>query len=759
MSYIKTNAKNICLEVLIFIGENTMIDSKNCTGCGACENICPRNAIKMVYSNRGFYVPQIDEELCNNCGKCSRVCPQIDFELKNLKRPKAFAISASDEERLKSSSGGFFPTLAKYILNKNGYVVGVAWNKDWEAQHIIIDNIDDLDKLRFSKYVQAKTGDVYKKIRDLLNNNNIVLFSGTPCQNAGLLKYLNKDYDNLLTVDVLCHGVPSPKIWQEYLSQNFNKSEITGVNFRAKDNGWKYDSDAKCDTTYIEINHKRQEMKEFNYAFLKNILLNEPCLECKYRKTPRTGDFTCGDFWKYWKYDKKLCDGKGLSIVLCNNKKAEKYMNLIYKEFKIYKKINIRKPKHVELELPSKRTAKREIFFNNYKKGLSTSKLLDAVSNVHYDVGLLSQFNGLNYGSALVAYAAYEIITSMGYSVLMINKRWVGKRSNEPSPAHKNFIFANKHFDITKLYEYIDDNTELNSFVDTFITGSDTLWWDTSKAKDFFFLDFALSDKRKVAFSTSFAFDEPAINENKQKALKYLFKRFDSISVREQSGVDILKNNFGIDNAVQIYDPTLIADRKIFDKLAEESDLDEANYILAYILDSTKEKIKCINEYAKILNKKLIIINNPYLNFKYDYRHKPSKHKNYYLEDFVYLIKNADFIITDSFHGACFSTIYEKKFVAILNKSRGGARYKIFDDMALSHRIIKSIDKIFNIQYTDDVNFTTAKRIIMREREKGLNWLKEALTKPKRKCTDTDYFYDYLMLKTQAKQKNKKIYV
>lgn len=147
------------------------------------------------------------------------------------------------------------------------------------------------------------------------------------------------------------------------------------------------------------------------------------------------------------------------------------------------------------------------------------------------------------------------------------------------------------------------------------------------------------------------------------------------------------------------------------------------------------------------------------MNFKYDYRHKPSKHKNYYLEDFVYLIKNADFIITDSFHGACFSTIYEKKFVAILNKSRGGARYKIFDDMALSHRIIKSIDKIFNIQYTDDVNFTTAKRIIMREREKGLNWLKEALTKPKRKCTDTDYFYDYLMLKTQAKQKNKKIYV
>ena len=128
------------------------------------------------------------------------------------------------------------------------------------------------------------------------------------------------------------------------------------------------------------------------------------------RHNARTGDFTCGDFWKYWKYDKKLCDGKGLSIVLCNNKKAEKYMNLIYKEFKIYKKINIRKPKHVELELPSKRTAKREIFFNNYKKGLSTSKLLDAVSNVHYDVGLLSQFNGLNYGSALVAYAAYEII-------------------------------------------------------------------------------------------------------------------------------------------------------------------------------------------------------------------------------------------------------------------------------------------------------------------------------------------------------------
>ena len=217
-----------------------MIDKSNvkCMGCSACVNICPRSAITFTFENSFFYNPLVDYDKCVSCKKCIEVCPSINFDTRNFSNPISYAVYGKDVERKSSTSGAAFPIMAKYILSKGGYVCGVSWDKNWNTHHIIIDNENDLYKLRFSKYVQSNPENVFSEIKKLLEQGETVLFSGTPCQNAGLLNYLNKSYENLYTVDLLCHGVPSPKIWQDYLDTNCNKKLIKDICFRNKENGW-----------------------------------------------------------------------------------------------------------------------------------------------------------------------------------------------------------------------------------------------------------------------------------------------------------------------------------------------------------------------------------------------------------------------------------------------------------------------------------------------------------------------------------------
>ena len=247
---------------------------------------------------RGFYSPQVDEEKCIKCGKCLKVCAALDYESNN-KEPQVYAVAAYDEERIHSTSGGAFAVLAKYVLKNNGYVCGVAWADNWEAKHVIIDKVEDLPKLRFSKYVQATTGDSYKKIKELLENGITVLFSGTPCQNAGLNKFLNKNYSNLIMVDILCHGTPSPRVWQDYLKENYDINQISKIQFRTKDVDWNLGCIAGAYDVkggFIQEKNKRKEIGIYYEAFLKHILSNDACMECKYKHIPRPADFTLGDF-------------------------------------------------------------------------------------------------------------------------------------------------------------------------------------------------------------------------------------------------------------------------------------------------------------------------------------------------------------------------------------------------------------------------------------------------------------------------------
>ena len=207
-------------------------DSSKCCGCSACVNTCPVKCIVMHRDGEGFDYPVADVSSCISCGKCDDVCPMVSPVASSVMNANALRILEYESE---SSSGGVFPALASLVLEQGGVVVGAAFDSKLHLKHTIVNDKEGLARLRGSKYVQSEIGETYAQTRDLLDLGVNVLFSGTPCQIAGLLKYLNKPYDNLLTVDLACHGVPSPGVWEKYVRD----SGMTGVRFRDKSDSWK----------------------------------------------------------------------------------------------------------------------------------------------------------------------------------------------------------------------------------------------------------------------------------------------------------------------------------------------------------------------------------------------------------------------------------------------------------------------------------------------------------------------------------------
>lgn len=712
-----------------------MIDrvDKNCCSCGACYNVCKVKAITFNCNDSYFYTPKVDYSKCISCKQCIKVCPAISYKQPNNNKPQVYAIYANDEERKNSSSGAFFPILAEYVLKNNGYVCGAAWDENWNVHHVIINNIKDLYLLRFSKYVQSNIEKSYLNIENLLLKEKIVLFSGTPCQNAGLKKFLKKEYKNLITMDLLCHGSPSPKIWSEYLSTYYDKTNISEIVFRSKEKIW---------TDYINsafINDgKKKSIGSYYNAFLKHILSPDSCMDCKYKYVPRPADFTCGDFWSYKKYDETLNDTKGLSIVLLNTKKAKEIFKTIKKDFLISKKIKIKTWEDLEITNKSRDSKERKLFYKNISK-YSLNKSLTLAARKHFDIGLVSQFNGMNYGSLLVAYAANKVFEDLGYSVLMINKPYNSKYPYDER--NKSYTFAKENMYLSYFYERNQSCIKLNNLVDTFVVGSDTQWWwnDQSESGTHAWLDFVKSSKKKISFSTSFANDFTDIPTEQIPKIKYLYSRFDAISCREESGQQILKNIFNVDSEL-LFDPTFIVDSKYFNEIAEKSKIKDEHYFLAYILDYTPDKVEALDKFAKSKSKRLRIIPRQY----HLGEMKNITDNNCSIEDFLYLFKNADFIISDSFHGSVFSILNEKPFVTIINKKRGNTRFRVFEKMNLKERFIDDISLLETYDFTKEINYLFVKKIIEHEKQRAISWLKDVLNKPVKKITAADEYYDYV---------------
>lgn len=348
------------------------ITEKNkCCGCSACFNICPKGAIEMKPDEKGFLYPRVDKSKCINCNLCVKVCP-IQNKIKKEKQynTKSYAcINKDNQIREKSSSGGIFSLLAQEILKENGVVYGAAYTADFSVKHVRVDNLSDLDKLYGSKYVQSNIGTIYKNVKCDLEKNKKVLFTGTPCQINGLYGFLNKKYDNLYTQDLICHGVPSPEVWKEYLKRAFGNKKIKNVEFRNKDVGWhkfSFKVTFEDETNFSETFDKNIYMK----LFLKDVILRDSCYSCDFKEINRISDITLADFWGVEKIIPKIDDDRGISLVILNTDKGQELFNKI-KNNVIEKEINIEEAIRYNLNMvnSAKINKNSKRFFLNYKNG------------------------------------------------------------------------------------------------------------------------------------------------------------------------------------------------------------------------------------------------------------------------------------------------------------------------------------------------------------------------------------------------------
>lgn len=350
-----------------------IVESKKCTGCGACFNICPHGAIQMIEDERGFLKPFIDDTMCVKCGLCEKTCPVLHYESKNFEKPKVFAFLNNDKKtRLKSASGSVFPAFAKYVLENNGVAFGVIYDDEMKVCHTMATNWQDIEKMQSSKYVQSDTKDTYKKAKTELESGRFVLFTGTPCQIAGLKSYLKKDYDNLLTIDLICHGVPSRKVFEiykkEFMQEQKDSGKILNINMRSKIKRWGggyFVTTMTTDNIYYIPGNRDNFIKLFG----SDLSVNNVCFDCKFNRLPRVADITMGDFWGVENYDASLDDKKGTSIVLLNSIKGEKYFDLI-KQFAFTKEVplEIAIRKNPNIYSSSKPHPKREDFFEDLLK-------------------------------------------------------------------------------------------------------------------------------------------------------------------------------------------------------------------------------------------------------------------------------------------------------------------------------------------------------------------------------------------------------
>lgn len=348
------------------------LDKKeNCSGCSACYSKCPNNAIKMEKDEKGFFYPKIEEEKCTQCGLCDKICPILNNKKNDKNAPRAFAAyNKNTEIRQESSSGGIFTLLAKEILKEKGIIYGASWDKNLNVHHISVNNENDLKLLRGSKYLQSRIEDTYKEAEKNLKDGKMVYFSGTPCQIEGLKSYLMKEYENLYTQDLICHGVPSEKVNQQYIEYIKEKknSNIESIEHRSKITGWKkFSVKIKFEdgTEYAENLRNDIYMK----AFLRNTSLRESCYNCAFKKENRVSDFTLADFWGIENIYPELDDDRGTSLVIVNTEKGmklfEKIKNEIeYKEIEFEKAIKYNK-NMCKSEVPDKN---RKKFFDNLEK-------------------------------------------------------------------------------------------------------------------------------------------------------------------------------------------------------------------------------------------------------------------------------------------------------------------------------------------------------------------------------------------------------
>lgn len=360
-----------------------VLDRNRCMGCSACMNICPVGAISMIRDEEGFLHPEIDQSKCIKCGACKKTCPVINTHENETINECYACYSKDDELKSKSSSGGIFGEVSNLVLENRGIVIGAAFDENNKLKHIAITKKEDLKLLQGSKYLQSDLKNMFKYIKENVNSK-LILFVGTPCQVAGLKASLRQEFDNLITMDIICHGVPSPKLFDNYVEylESHEKEQLVNYNFRDKKTGW----DTYSNTATFKSKKKTQYANENDYMklFLSDNALRKSCYNCNFKLGNKYSDITLGDFWGIKNVKAEMYDKKGVSAVVINTLKGKKMFeeitnNLVYEKCSINDIVKY----NPSLKISSKRPIGRDTFFKDLDE-LSINALVKKYCHVKW---------------------------------------------------------------------------------------------------------------------------------------------------------------------------------------------------------------------------------------------------------------------------------------------------------------------------------------------------------------------------------------
>lgn len=706
------------------------ICTKNlCTGCLSCLLKCKHKAID-IESEHGFIYPKINSAKCNDCGLCKKVCPSLNIKnLFNIPQKCYFAVGANSV-REGSSSGGVAYELALALFRKQALIVGCVMS-GFDAVHIIAQNEDDLKLMQGSKYIQSKAYHLFASIKDYLTQGKKVLFVGTPCQVAGLKRYLTLNYENLITVDLICHGVVSSALLDKIVHEEVKEIEskhhislknISNIKFR----------DKRIRNFNFSFNAQEPLGKEQNFqidannslfykVFNVNLALRRSCGNCQYATgSKRVGDLTLGDFRGNKGFSSKM-DGKGASIVFINSHKGQQVFDLIKDKFIKLEEVNLEEAKFSQANLKSSsklHPASKEFIHKVFEQNMSVTQTLNS-DLVSKNVAILNfHFEGKNFGAVLTAVALNKVINDLGYNAVNIDYHPFFGREFEVNPKFEQFKTDN--LPLTEKYTYLDDLTKLNEVFKSFVVGSDQVLNHSfiKEDKAIYYLNFINCDKNAICYAGSFGAAKDSylskIDQDYKDYYSYALQQFDALSLREFKTGSEICNALGVENVCGVLDPVFLVSPIYWQTLAHHeisNEIAKSEGVVYEVNDKTPIK----NQLAQKLSGLFFISAeiSPY--------------------EFLAKFSTCKFVLTDSFHGTCFALIFNKPFVVINSSQTSLVRIKeLFAqlDSSLESKIIdhdnydaQSIKKLLNEPYQWDLINSQIQKLKL----SSLNFLQNAL--------------------------------
>ncbi len=699
---------------------------KSCVGCFACEYVCSNEskfgAISMKMDAYGINRAVVDESKCKGCGRCVSVCPQFSPFSDSIAMAACYAVKADPKTVRESASGGAFTLLAEWMLARGGYVCGVVLNKSLDAVYTMTNDREVIKSMRGSKYMYSEMRGIYGEVKNAISNGKDVLFVGLPCQVKAMKNSIGPS-GHLFTVDLLCGGQPSKGVYRKYLEELSREKKVASLSFRAPDVPY-----GTLVVDYEDGSRKVSLRDPYVRAFSRSLINNEACSNCQFANTPKPGDVTIGDLWGA---DRIITDtdlDDGMSVVLANTECGEGMVAEAMASASYLKRIPLSFAKRfnrfssVRPEDPGKPR-----FFDMIGRGRPVSKASLYAIERRYDVGITGFWRVRNYGGVLTYYALYSLMQDLGMEAVFIEARnKVEGRTPNPAllksgyPAYSREMWAKSRE---------EEEKDLNPRIRNFVVGSDQVWnrkFISQNALECYALDFVSPYRNRVSIAASFGTSKfEGTPEERERFIKCL-RKFNAISVRELSGLDICKNMKL--KATVILDPVMLCDISHYKDLASKSKvpLPAGKYVFNYMIHpSTFVGAKAVFDR---LGMQPLGVKGASVEELPDLGYDAIDAEC--VENWMRYISNASFVFTDSFHGTVFSILFRKPFVTIIRSERDGKGRvsTLLKSVGLFDRMMPSVDAVLQSDILEKpIDFDAAHKLLAEKRKESLDWVKSSL--------------------------------